>query len=259
MCLNIYLRNSQTVVQNVGADDTGQNTGKNLQRPVPCPFSQRRATGSQFVQTCRKLADASSQIHCVKNHNKRQGAGNRKSRRVEAFTQRDERGWRRDGTGMRARHPAQPDLLPSQLTRSYGVDEKFEAAGHEPARYRRDNIRGLHLTASYKKNNHLSRMFPNYNATVSALVYSILRERCPGSPNPVVRFVLAEQAHMPGHLRLPVKLLTLAFDATGFHRWPHERRWRRILAWENSRWNACRNLIRLNARLAIFARYDDAR
>src|SRR5262245_38874028 len=102
-------------------------------------------------------------------------------------------------------------------------------------------------------------MLPNHDATVSAMVYSILRERCPGPQNPVVRFVLAEQAAMSGHLRLPVHLLTLMFDATGFHHWPHERRWQKILAWENSRWNVCRNLIRLNARLAIFARYDDAR
>ena len=104
-------------------------------------------------------------------------------------------------------------------------------------------------------------MMPHYTDTISALTYSLIRERCavteqPFAPNSAVRFVIGQQMQMPGHLRWPVQCLTLLFDAWGFHRWPHERRWRKIRAWENSRWAVCRNLIRLNARLAAFAWYD---
>ncbi len=100
--------------------------------------------------------------------------------------------------------------------------------------------------------------------TVSALAYSIIRERCAatgqGFPhNRVVRFVLDQQRRMPDYLRTPLALLTLAFDAwplpvTGrpFHRLPHERRWRQVLAWKRSRLGVRRDLVRFYEGLVLF-------
>jgi hypothetical protein len=109
-------------------------------------------------------------------------------------------------------------------------------------------------------------MLLHFPDTVSALTYSIIRERCADPPadagfphNRVTRFVLEQHARMPDYLRLPLALLTLAFDAwaipfTGspFHRLPHERRWRQVLAWKRSSLGVRRDLIRFYESLVIF-------
>jgi hypothetical protein len=114
-------------------------------------------------------------------------------------------------------------------------------------------------------------MLLSFQSTVSTLAYSIIRERCgeggngPGFPhNRVVRFVLEQQARMPDYLRLPLIGLTLVIDAwtiplTGhsFHRLPHERRWRQILAWKKSTFGFRRELIKFYEALVIFGWYAE--
>ena len=114
-------------------------------------------------------------------------------------------------------------------------------------------------------------MLLSFQCTVSALAYSIIWERCGKAGNSldfpnnrVVRFVLEQHARMPDYLRLPLAGLTLAFDAwaipfTGhsFHRLPHERRWRQILAWEGSALGVRRDLIKFYERLVIFGWYTE--
>jgi hypothetical protein len=111
---------------------------------------------------------------------------------------------------------------------------------------------------------------------VSALVYSILRERCgdegrgvPFVHNGVVRFILEQQGRMPDFLRLGLRAVTLALDGwtiplTGrsFHRLPHARRWRQIEAWRGSRLRPVRDAVRFYESLAVFGwhslTHDDA-
>jgi len=107
-------------------------------------------------------------------------------------------------------------------------------------------------------------MLPSFPATVSALTYSIIRERCADDGrsfphNRVVRFILEQHGRMPDYLRAPLQLLTLIFDAWAlpfagrpFHRLPHERRWRQVLAWKQSRPGPRRDLMRFYEGLAIF-------
>ena len=112
-------------------------------------------------------------------------------------------------------------------------------------------------------------MVLSFQATVSALTYSIVRERCGESGeredfphNRVTRFVLAQQARMPDYLTLPIMCLTLAFDAwavatsgRAFHRLPHERRWRIIRAWSESRLGFRRDFIKFFESLVVFGWY----
>jgi hypothetical protein len=113
-------------------------------------------------------------------------------------------------------------------------------------------------------------MLANFSATVSALAYSIVRERCgdsvasPPCVNPVVGFVLGEHARMPDYLRVPLAALTLIFDAAAvpfhgrpFHRLPHERRWRRVLAWKHSSLGFRRDLVRFYESLVVFGWYAE--
>ena len=116
-----------------------------------------------------------------------------------------------------------------------------------------------------------SDMVLSFRFTVSALAYSIIWERCgeAGSGldflhNRAVRFVLEQHARMPDYLRLPLAGLTLVLDAwaiplTGhpFHRLPHERRWRQILAWKSSTLGFRRDLIRFYESLVIFGWYTE--
>jgi hypothetical protein len=105
-------------------------------------------------------------------------------------------------------------------------------------------------------------MLPSSVLTVSALADSIIRAQCgPGTAEPaaVVRFVQDQRARMPDYIRLPLAVLTLAFDAwaipfTGktFHRLPHERRWRQIQAWRHSSLSVRRDLIRFYESLIVF-------
>jgi hypothetical protein len=111
-----------------------------------------------------------------------------------------------------------------------------------------------------------------FQAVVSALVYSIIRERCRGlegdprfRPNRVVRFVLEQHARMPDYLRLPLIGLTLAFDTAAllrggarFQRLDHLRRWRHIRAWKRSRIGLRRDLMRFYEGLTVFGAYAEA-
>jgi hypothetical protein len=112
-------------------------------------------------------------------------------------------------------------------------------------------------------------MLLSFPWTVSALTYSIIRERCApaahGFPNNrVVRFILEQHGRMPDYLRTPLQLLTLAFDAwplpfTGhpFHCLSHERRWRQVHAWKRSALGARRDLVRFYEGLVLFGWYAE--
>jgi hypothetical protein len=108
-----------------------------------------------------------------------------------------------------------------------------------------------------------------FHATVSALVYSLIEERCrdaavkdPAENNRVVRFILDQHRRMPDYLRLPLKLLTVAFDLWSvprhlqrFHGLPHDLRWRQVQSWKRSRFGVRRDLIRFYESLAVFGWY----
>jgi hypothetical protein len=105
-----------------------------------------------------------------------------------------------------------------------------------------------------------------FEATVSALSYSILRERCPGADedpgfphNRCARFVLEQHGRMPDYLRLPFAALTRAFGASAllrhgrpFHRLPHAARWSHIETWRNAPFGPCRDLVRFYESFVIF-------
>jgi len=110
---------------------------------------------------------------------------------------------------------------------------------------------------------------PGFDYTLSALVYSLVQELCAGADgnrrcieNDVVRFVSAQHAHTPDFLRLPLRVLTIVFDAwplltTGqtFHRSAPEARRRQIARWRASRLGVQRDLIRYYEGLAVFGWY----
>jgi hypothetical protein len=109
-----------------------------------------------------------------------------------------------------------------------------------------------------------------FRSTVSALAYSILRERC-WSPdlaedhphNRVVAFVLEQHGRMAAYLRWPMVALTLGFDAWGvlragrpFHRQGHASRLAQVEAWRSSRIGPFRDLVRFYETLVIFGGYS---
>ncbi|HWP65417.1 MAG TPA: hypothetical protein VNO26_05840 [Candidatus Limnocylindria bacterium] len=115
-------------------------------------------------------------------------------------------------------------------------------------------------------------MRPDFTAAVSALVYSILTERCGMAPdgsgpfrhNDVVRAVLGQHATLPDHLRQPLRWATLALDASTlvtrgrpFHALEHEQRWPRLERWRRSRLGPVRDLVRFYESLAVFGWYDE--
>jgi hypothetical protein len=114
-------------------------------------------------------------------------------------------------------------------------------------------------------------MILSFAATVSALAESIIQERCVSTDPvrsaahlPVATFLLDTQARMPDHLRLPLRCLTLGFDAwallsTGrpFHLLPHDCRWRQIRAWKGSALGVRRDLIKFYETLAVFGWYSE--
>ncbi len=107
----------------------------------------------------------------------------------------------------------------------------------------------------------------NFEATVSALCYSIVRDRCAttwnaldATPNAVVRLVLEQHARMPDYLRFPLLVLTLLFDWASlwrtrhrFHGLPPEQRLLHLHRWRTSRFSVCRDLIRFYESLAVLA------
>jgi choline dehydrogenase-like flavoprotein len=110
-----------------------------------------------------------------------------------------------------------------------------------------------------------------FENAVSALCYAFIREHfgaragAPGRAwNGAVRFVLAQHARMPDYLRLPLRLLTLAFvywsafPYLGSYRaLDPDRRWNRIARMRRSVLGPFRNLIRFYEGLAIFGFYEE--
>ena len=110
----------------------------------------------------------------------------------------------------------------------------------------------------------------DFQSTVSAIVYSILRERfLPGDPdrriphNRAVRFLLEQHGRMADYLRWPLVVLTLAFDWSSLPR--HGRRFRRlepaararrIEAWRNSPLGLCRDFVRFYDSMVVFYWYS---
>lgn len=106
-----------------------------------------------------------------------------------------------------------------------------------------------------------------FTATVSALCYSLVRERClAGQPTPLfesndaVHFVLRQQARMPDFLSFPFVVLTLMFACESvsrsgklFHRQSPEQRWQQILSWKNSRLGFRRDFVRFYESLAVLS------
>ena len=111
-------------------------------------------------------------------------------------------------------------------------------------------------------------MLPSFPATVSALTYSIVRERCgetvPLPLNRVVVYVLGCHSRLPDFMRWPLRIATVGLDAstmltTGkpLHLLSHEERWRRIERCRVSRLGLLRNLLRFYEGLAIFGWYGE--
>jgi choline dehydrogenase-like flavoprotein len=114
----------------------------------------------------------------------------------------------------------------------------------------------------------LQRAFEN---AVSALCYAFIRQHfgaragAPGRAwNGAVRFVLAQHARMPDYLRLPLRLLTLAFvhwstfPRLGSYRaLDPDQRWSRIARMRRSALGPFRDLIRFYEGLAIYGFYEE--
>jgi hypothetical protein len=112
----------------------------------------------------------------------------------------------------------------------------------------------------------------DFQSTVSAIVYSILRERFqPADPgrgfprNRAVRFLLEQHGRMTDYLRWPLVVLTIVFDWSSlprhgrrFHRLDPSRRAGRIEAWRTSPLGPCRDLIRFYDSLVVFYWYSQA-
>ena len=102
-----------------------------------------------------------------------------------------------------------------------------------------------------------------FHDTVSALAYSLALPHA-NSPelqppfNDLTQFILTQHAQMPDYLRGPMRLATLGFDATRFHRQPPEKRARQIERWKHSTRGFQRDLIRYYESLALLALYSRA-
>ena len=109
-------------------------------------------------------------------------------------------------------------------------------------------------------------MMPDAHAAIDALVEAVAqRERGDAAqPDIARRFVMDSLAGMPGYLRPPLHLATLAFDAwplirrgRPFHRLRHEERLRQVEAWERSALGPCRMLMTLYVSLTLFGLWPD--
>jgi len=114
----------------------------------------------------------------------------------------------------------------------------------------------------------IQQMFIN---TVSALCYSLISYRFPASSNSlyfphnsVVQFVLEQQKRMPDYLQLPLFVLTLIFEFSGlirgslFHCQSPSMREHQILAWKNSPFHVCRDLMRFYESLVVLYWQSDS-
>lgn len=109
-------------------------------------------------------------------------------------------------------------------------------------------------------------MMPDARSAIRALVEAVARrERGDAAQSDAaLRFVMDSLAGMPGYLRPPLHLATLAFDAwpillrgRPFHRLRHEDRLRQIDAWERSLLGPCRMLMTLYVSLTLFGLWTD--
>lgn len=114
-------------------------------------------------------------------------------------------------------------------------------------------------------------MLLSFDATVSAVTYSIIEERVDKRENPrtilynrVTCFVLEQHARMPDYLKLPIRALTLVLDASAIpasrkplHCLAHAQRWHQIEAWKSSRITLKRDLIKFYESLAIFGWHSE--
>jgi hypothetical protein len=113
-------------------------------------------------------------------------------------------------------------------------------------------------------------VIPRFESTVIALSEAIVHgQSSHGTATDALclrsgHFVLAVHARMPDYLRLPFRLLTLAFDAATlvrcgrpFHRLSLERRIQHIERWRSSRIEAKRRLIEFYESLTLFGFYSD--
>ena len=102
-----------------------------------------------------------------------------------------------------------------------------------------------------------------FEATVSALTSSLILEHGGVEDAPlhdrVARFALEQHGRAPDYLRLPLLLLTCAFDwisivtaGAPFHRLGPDRRRRQLLAWRTARLGVCRDLVRFWETLVVF-------
>jgi hypothetical protein len=112
-------------------------------------------------------------------------------------------------------------------------------------------------------------MLLSFNKTVTAMSESIVREldseigcKTIVSCESDEPFVLKQCARMPDFLRLPFRCLVLFFDAwaivfTGrpFHKLAHDRRWRQIQAWKESKIGFRKDLVRFVEGFTVFSRY----
>ncbi len=122
-----------------------------------------------------------------------------------------------------------------------------------------------------KKDQFLSAQRSSIDSVVSALVESIIRERCIGteageihSHDSIVRFLLRQLARMPDYLRFPLKCLTLLFNVwslpfTGrtFHCLPYDRQLRQIRDWRDSSFGFRRDLIKFYETFTVFGWYSE--
>jgi hypothetical protein len=108
-------------------------------------------------------------------------------------------------------------------------------------------------------------VLPRFEATVRALGATIVRERCGAEPagpafEDAVRFALARQRRLPDVLRLPSRVLTLAFGAAPlaragrpFHRLSPAARRAHVERWRRARAGVRRDLIRYWESLVLLA------
>jgi len=111
-----------------------------------------------------------------------------------------------------------------------------------------------------------------FKNTVSAICYSIIKQRCQPLNeldlffnNEVVKFVLHQYRVMPDYLRPPIFILTLIFDTwvllrkrKFFWNLSAYERWQLIETWSHSPIGPYRDLIRFYESLTIFSWYSQA-
>ena len=112
----------------------------------------------------------------------------------------------------------------------------------------------------------------DFRSIASAIVYSIIDERFGPVDatrelvrNRAVRFLVEQHGRMADYLRLPLAVLTMAFDASSLPR--HGRRFRKlapadrvkqVAAWRTSPLGPCRDFVRFYDSLVVVYWYSTA-